>query len=91
MPSGHDEDVEIDYALDDEDEANIWLDEMDLSNYDDAEKQINEPEMTPQRIKKYINKKIKDGKFRRNQLKGAKDQITTSYKKGQIDKEHGTY
>ena len=78
------EDEEIDYALDEEDSANMILDELDLSNYDDIEKQLNQPEMTPKKSKKYVNKKLKDAEFRRNQLKGSKAQVTLAYNKGKI-------
>ena len=84
MPPEYEEDEEIDYALDDEDSANIILDELELSNYDDIEKQINQPEMTQRKIKKYVNKKLKDAEFRRNQLKGKKGNISKEYNKGKI-------
>ena len=78
------EDEEIHYALDEEDSANMILDELELSNYDDIEKQINQPEMTPRKIKRYIDKKLKDAEFRRNQLKGHKTQVSQAYNKGKI-------
>ena len=84
LPPEYEEDEEIDYALDDEDSANMILDELKLSNYDDIEKQINQPEMTPRKIKRYIDKKLKDGEFRRNQLKGKKANISKDYNKGKI-------
>ena len=84
MPPEYEEDEEIDYALDEEDSANMILDELELSNYDAIEKQLNQPEMTQQKIKKYINKKLKDAEFRRNQLKGLKTKVTQEYKKGKI-------
>ena len=83
-PPEYEEDEEIDYALDEGDSANIILDELELSNYDDIEKQINQPEMTPRKIKKYVNKKLKDAEFRRNQLKGYKAVATKEYNKGEI-------
>ena len=83
-PPEYEEDEEIDYALDEEDSANMILDELELSNYDDIEKQINQPEMTPKKSKKYVNKKLKDAEFRRNQLKGRKAQVTQAYNKGKI-------
>ena len=46
MPPEYEEGEEIDYALDEEDSVNMILDELELSNYDDIEKQINQPEMT---------------------------------------------
>ena len=84
MPPEYEEDEEIDYALDEEDSANMILDDLGLSNYDDIEKQLNQPEMTQQKIKQYVNKKIKDAKFKGHQLKGYKSQVLQSYNKGKI-------
>ena len=82
MPPEYEEDEEIDYALDEEDSANMILDDLGLSNYDDIEKQINQPEMTQQRIKRYIEK--------RHQLKGYKSQVSQSYKKGKMSEAQKT-
>ena len=76
MPPEYEEDEEIDYALDEEDSANMTLDDLSLSNYDDIEKQLNQPEMTPRKIKRYIDKKLKDAEHKRQQLKGHKSQIS---------------
>ena len=84
LPPEYEEDEEIDYALDEEDSVNMILDELELSNYDDIEKQINQPEMTQKKIEKYLNKKLKDADFRRNQLKGKKGNISKEYNKGKI-------
>ena len=84
MPPEYEEDEEIDYALDEEDSVNMILDDLGLSNYDDIEKQINQPEMTQRKIKKYVNKKLKDAEFKRNQLKGKKTNISKDYNKGKI-------
>ena len=84
LPPEYEEDEEIDYALDEEDSDNMILDDLGLSNYDDIEKQINQPEMTPRKIEKYLNKKLKDADFRRNQLKGRKSQVSQAYNKGKI-------
>ena len=84
MPPEYEEDEEIDYALDEEDSDNMILDDLGLSNYDDIEKRLNQPEMTPRKIKKYVNKKLKDAETRRNQLKGHKSQVSQAYKKGKI-------
>ena len=83
-PPEYAEDEEIDYALDEEDSTNMILDELGLSNYDDIEKQLDQPEMTGQRIKKYINKKLQDAEFKRHQLKGYKSQVSQAYNKGKI-------
>ena len=84
MPPEYEEDEEIDYALDEEDSANTILDDLGLPNYDAIEKQINQPEMTPRKIKRYIDKKLKDAEFRRNQLKGHKTHVSKVYNKGKI-------
>ena len=83
-PPEYEEDEEIDYALDEGDSANMILDELELSNYDDIEKQINQPEMTQRKIKKYVNKKLKDAEFKRNQLKGYKTNVSKDYNRGKI-------
>ena len=90
MPPEYEEDEEIDYALDEEDSANMILDELDLSNYDDIEKQLNQPEMTPRKIKRYIDKKLKDAIKVRNQLKGRKSQASQAYNKGNLNEAEKT-
>ena len=90
MPPEYEEDEEIDYALDEEDSANMILDELDLSNYDDIEKQLNQPEMTPRKIKRYIDKKLTDANIKRNQLKGYKSQVSQAYNKGKTSEAQKT-
>ena len=84
MPPEYEEDEEIDYALDEEDSANMILDELELSNYDDIEKQLNRPEMPKSKIKSFLNKKLKDAEHIRHQFKGHKTHISKEYKKGKI-------
>ena len=83
-PPEYEEDEEIDYALDEEDSVNKILDELKLSNYDDIEKQLQRPDMPKSQIKPFLNKKLEDAKFKRNQLKGRKTQVLLAYKKGMI-------
>ena len=90
LPPEYEEDEEIDYALDEEDSANMILDELDLSNYDDIEKQLNQPEMTPRKIKRYIDKKLTDANIKRNQLKGRKSQVSQACNKGKISEAQKT-
>ena len=80
----YEEDEEIDYALDEEDSDNMILDDLGLSNYDDIEKQLKQPEMTPRKIKRYIDKKLTDANIKRNQLKGRKSQVSQAYNKGKM-------
>ena len=90
LPPEYEEDEEIDYALDEEDSANMILDELELSNYDDIEKQLNQPEMTPKKSQKFINKKLKDAIKVRNQLKGRKSQASQAYNKGNLNEAEKT-
>ena len=90
MPPEYEEDEEIDYALDEEDSANMILDDLGISNYDDIEKQLNQPEMTQEKIKLYVNKKLKDAEFKRHQLKGYKSQVSQAYNKGKISEARKT-
>ena len=84
MPPEYEEDEEIDYALDEEDSANMILDDLGLSNYDDIQKQLERPEMPKSQIKPFLKKKLKDAEFKRHQLKGYKSQVSQAYKKGKI-------
>ena len=90
MPPEYEEDEEIDYALDEEDSANMILDDLGLPNYDDIEKQLNQPEMTQKRIKRYVDKQLKDAEFKRHQLKGYKSQVSQAYNKGKISEAQKT-
>ena len=84
LPPEYDEDEEIDYGLDDEDMDNEILGDLGLDNYDSVEKVMNQQEMTERRNKKYLNKIINDAKFKRNQLKAYKGNVTKQYKSGNI-------
>ena len=84
MPPEYEEDEEIDYALDEEDSINMILDELELSNYDDIEKQLERPEMPKSQIKPFLKKKLEAAKHKRQQLKGHKSQISQAYNKGKI-------
>ena len=78
------EDEEIDYALDEEDSANMILDDLGLSNYNDIEKQLERPEMPKKQIKPFLKKKVEAANHKRNQLKGRKSQVSQEYNKGKI-------
>ena len=90
MPPEYEEDEEIDYALEEEDSANMILDDLGISNYDDIEKRLNQPEMTQKKIKLYVNKKLKEAEFKRNQLKGYKTNVSKDYNKGKISEAQKT-
>ena len=90
LPPEYEEDEEIDYALVEEDSANMILDDVGLPNYDDIEKQLNQPEMTQKRIKRYVDKQLKNAEFKRHQLKGFKSQVSQAYNKGKISEAQKT-
>ena len=94
---GEDEDIDytvdeedMDYDSDEENNTNRILDLLGLSNYNDIEKQLNRQEMTPTKIKKYLNKKLESAKQKRQQFKGFKSQIVQAYKKGKISEAQKT-
>ena len=84
LPPEYVEDEEIDYALDEEDSANMILDELELSNYDDIEKQLKLPEMPKKQIKPFLKKKLEAANHKRNQLKGRKSQVSQAHNRGDI-------
>ena len=83
LPPEYDDD-EIDYALDDEDVVRETLDDLDITNYESVDKVLNQPEMTNKKTKAYLNKILKDAKFKRSQLKGYKATVTKQYNSGAI-------
>ena len=79
--------INEDYALAGEDvggRTNEILEDLNITNYDNVDKILNQPEMTPQKTRSYLNKIIATAHFRRNQLKGYKARVTHAYKKGEI-------
>ena len=84
LPPEYDDDEEVDYALDDEDETKEILEDMGVTNYEDIDKVLNQPEMTPKKTKIYLGKIIKDAEKERKKLGGYKANITKQYNKGVI-------
>ena len=64
--------------------ANLILDDLGLTNYDNIEKQLERPEMSKTKITKYLEKNVKEAITARNKLNGYKSQIAQSYNKGKI-------
>ena len=83
-PPEYDEDEGVDYAMDDRDLANKILDNIGIQNYEDIDYQLKQPEMTPQKNKKYLKSMLKNAKLERNKLKGKKSNVTKKYNKGEI-------
>ena len=57
MPPEYDKDEVPDYEIAEEDMTNKMLDDIGVANYDDVEMRLNQPEMTPQKNKAYLDKK----------------------------------
>ena len=84
LPSEYDEDEVPDYALGEEDRTAEILKDLEITDYDNVDKILNQPEMTLQKTRSYLNKVIVGANFRRNQLKGYKSRVTQVYHQGQI-------
>ena len=99
-PPEYEEDETPDYAVEPEDEAskaseavlakeeaNQILTDLDLTNYDDLEKTLNEPDISSARKAQYLNNLLKIATMKTNQLKGFKASFTKKWKKGEITEE----
>ena len=84
LPPQYDDDEEVDYAIDDEDLIKETLEDIGIPDYENVELQLNQQEMTPKTTKAYLNKILKEAKFKRKQLGGFKADITKKYKRGEI-------
>ena len=95
-PPAYEEDETPDYAVEPgeeaerseaEEEANQILNELDLTNYDDLEKTLNEPDISSVRKAQYLNHLLTIATMKTNQLKGYKASFTKKWKKGEITEE----
>ena len=84
MPPEYEDNEEVDYAMTDEDIKRETLDDLGIKNYESVDKVLNQPEMTPRKVKQYLNKIIKDSKFKKKQLGGYKAAVRKKYNKGDI-------
>ena len=84
MPPEYDDDEVPDYEIADEDMANKMLDGIGVTNYDDVEMRLNQPDMTPSKTRSYLNKILKNAKFKKNQLKGYQAAVIKQFKSGAI-------
>ena len=84
IPPEYDDDYEIDYGLDDEDISNEILNDIGITDYENVEIRLNQPEMTHEKTKAYLKKIIKDAKSKRSQLRGYKSHVTKQFKSGTI-------
>ena len=93
-PPAYEEDETPDYAVEPDEEAeqasgakeeaNQILNDLDLTNYDDLEKTLNEPDISSARKTQYLNNLLTIATMKTNQLKGFKASFTKKWKKGEI-------
>ena len=95
-PPAYEEDETPDYAVapgeeaeqsEAKEEANQILNKLDLTNYDDLEKTLNEPDISSARKAQYLNHLLTIATMKTNQLKGYKASFTKKWKKGEITEE----
>ena len=84
LPPEYDDDEGVDYAIADEDMTNDILNDIGITNYENVDKILNQSTMSPKNTKAYLNKIIKNAKFKRSQLNGFKANVTKKYKSGKI-------
>ena len=71
--------------MDEEDRTNKVLKDLDITSYDNVDKIISQPEITPKNKRKYLNKVLlHNAKHRRSQLPGYKTQLKLAYKRDDI-------
>ena len=81
------EEGDDDEAEEELEEANKILDQLDLPNYNDVDKRLAEPEMTPTRQRNYLEKVLKDAETRRRQAVALKSNATIKFKQNKITAE----
>ena len=84
LPPEYDDDEEVDYTIDDEDLIKGILEDIGISDYEQIEMIINQTEMIDKKKRLFINKIIKNAKFKRKQLSGFKANVTKQYKSGNL-------
>ena len=84
LPPEYDDDEGVDYVMDDEDLIKETLEDIGISNYEQIDKILDQPEMTVKKKRSFINKIIKDATFKRKQLSGFKANVTKQYKSGNL-------
>ena len=75
----HDDDEEINDELHDRDTINEILDDVGVMNYENVDKILNQPKMTIEKRKNYLNKTIKKAETERKKIGGYKSKITKDY------------
>ena len=80
-----------DYAIIEEDQINQALDKLNIPNYDEVEVHLTQEEMNDKKKKAYINKILKNAKYRRKQLSGYSTDVTKKLNSGLITEADAQY
>ena len=81
---GGDDDAEEEES---EEDPNKILDELKIPNYNDVDKRLAEPEMTPVRKRSYLNKIIDDAEKQRQKITPIKSNATKAFKASKISEQ----
>ena len=84
LPPEYEEEEGPDYAIIEEDRINEVLDKLNIPNYEDVTKQLQQKEMNDQKRKAYLNKISNDAKKERQKLTGYSTHVTVNLNKGLI-------
>ena len=86
---GGDDDAEEEESEEEESEEgpNKILDELKIPNYNDVDKRLAEPEMTPARKRSYLTKIINDAEKKRQKITPNKSNATRNFKAGKISEQ----
>lgn len=79
-----DDDNEIDYALDNEDEREEILNDFGIANHNSVQMKLDQLDMTPLKIKNYLNKVVIKNAKKKQSLNGYQLDVTKKYNEGTI-------
>ena len=84
LPPEYDDDEGVDYTIADEDLIKETLNDLDIPNYESVDMIINQPGITPQKTKSYLNKIIKKSIEMRLKINAHKADVTKKYNSGKL-------
>ena len=90
LPPEYEEEVP-DYEILEEDRINQALDQLQITNYDDIELQLQQEDMNDKKRKSYLTKTLKKAKKKRQQLYGYSMNITKKLNSGSITQAEAQY
>ena len=91
LPPEYEEEETPDYEILEEDRINQVLDELEISNYEEVELQLQQEDMNDKKRKSYLTKTLKKAKEKRQQLNGYWSDITKNLNSGLITEAEAQY